>query len=184
MNASLVKSHCLASKRFQVKVGNYVPICHMNFYTIFSIHKALWATTASDGEMLQLFRLYPKAVGKLLDENATAWFWHEWCYHHTSRAADLLGDNDVSFIWAMGSAVSNILFWIMHPTTYLGALTKREFYDLGNHRVRCNFIKKFRVSGTAKMPDVLFVMTAAVVAIYSFNYSQQNQKLIQNEIYC
>ena len=56
----------------EVKVGNYVPICHMNFYTIFSIHKALWATTASDGEMLQLFRLYPKAVGKLLDENATA----------------------------------------------------------------------------------------------------------------
>ena len=90
----------------------------------------------------------------------------------------------MSFIWAMGSAVSNILFWIMHPTTYLGALTKREFYDLGNHRVRCNLIKKFRVSGTAKMPDVLFVMTAAVVAIYSFNYSQQNQKLIQNEIYC
>ena len=55
-----------------VKVGNYVPICHMNFYTIFSIPKALWATTASDGEMLQLFRLYPKAVGKLLAENATA----------------------------------------------------------------------------------------------------------------
>ena len=72
------------------------------------------------------------------------------------------------------------------PTTYLGALSKKEFYDLGsNHRVRsCNLLKKFRVSGTEKMPDVLFVMTAAVVAIYSFNYSQQNQKLIQNEIYC
>ena len=30
------------------------------------------AAAAADGEMLQLFRLYPKAVGKLLAENATA----------------------------------------------------------------------------------------------------------------